>query len=296
MISRSELQQHWKQLQKLSEKRLNRHAVKEYQHTIEHLTGVHQTCDETVDWSRIHALPAPFTPPNSGPKQLYYQQKLDTFAPRWYERLFGALGEKRRRRLEAAVRRAAEEDTRDYEEWRKINELAGLVLRGDADAYFQAFEEMNPFGDLLIFGSDFECSTNGGNAIEVEYRIKSEGIIPDFELLLTPTGKLSRKQLSKTRFYELMKDFVCSCTIRVARDTMALLPVQQVAVHVVDHAVNTATGHLETITVLSVVFERERLNALNFAGIDPSDAIDNFPCHMNFSRTSGFKPVERMVI
>jgi len=295
-FTRRELLQRGKQLQKLSEMHLNQLAVAEYNQMIERITGVHKVSDEAIDWAHIHALPAPFTPPAIGPKQQQVQQMLDDFSPRWYERLFAALGEKRKQRLEAAVQQAAAADARDYEAWRNLNQLAGRVLQKDADAYLQALEEMNPFDDLLEFGSDFEAGADNGNALEVEFRVKAEAVVPDYALSLTPTGKLSRKALTKTRYYELVQDCVCSCAIRIARDVMALLPVHQAAVHAVDRVVNTATGHPEDVTVLSVVFDRPQLNALNFERIDPSDALKQFPHQMNYARTSGFKPVERIVL
>lgn len=295
-ITQRELQQHWKRLQKLDEMRVNRQTVEEYDRLIERITGVHKHCDEAVDWAHIHALPAPFTPPDIGPKQQHARQKLDNFSPRWYERLFAALGRKRKLRLEAAVRQAGEADARDYEDWRSLNQLAERVLRRDADAYLQALEIMKPFDDLLALGSDFEVGADDGDALEVEFRVKAEAVVPDYALSLTPTGKLSRKALTKTRYYELVQDCVSSCAIRIARDLMALLPVQRAAVHAVDRVVNTATGHPEDVTVLSVVFDRPQLSVLNFDRIDPSDALEKFPHQMDFARTSGFKPVSRIVL
>ena len=43
-------------------------------------------------------------------------------------------------------------------------------------------------------------------------------------------------------------------------------------VHAVDNILNTQTGYEEERTILSVIFEREVLEKLNFEGIDPSDA------------------------
>lgn len=45
---------------------------------------------------------------------------------------------------------------------------------------------------------------------------------------------------------------------------------------------------------LSVVFNREVLNGLNFEAIDPSDAMKNFRHNMKFMKTKGFSPVERI--
>jgi hypothetical protein len=283
-----------RELQKQNELRQNQLIVDEYTNTIEMITGVHKECDEPVDWAQIHSLPAPFQPPDVGPKQQKAMHELQTFSPKWYERWFPSLGEKRKHKLEAAAIQAEAEDAQDYEEWKSLNELSGRVLQGDVDAYFQVIEEMNPLDDLLEFGSDFEFGTDDSSVIEVEFRVKSETVVPNYALSLTKTGKLSRKDLTKSRYFELVQDYVCSCALRIARDMTALLPVEKVVVHAVDTAINTATGHEEEITLLSVVIDRTQLNGLNFEHIDPSDALQSFRCQMKFAKTSGFKPVERI--
>ena len=64
--------------------------------------------------------------------------------------------------------------------------------------------------------------------------------------------------------------------------------------HAVDNILNTATGFEEEATVLSVAFDKETLNSLNFNSIDPSDALENFECNMDFKKTQGLKPVQRI--
>lgn len=130
--------------------------------------------------------------------------------------------------------------------------------------------------------------------MEVEFRVKSDQIVPTFSMSLTRTGKLSKKELTKTAYYELMQDYVCSCAIRIARDMFALLPLHTVVIHAVDHIIDSQTGHHEDSTILSIVLERDVLNSLNFSNIDPSEAMNNFRYNMKFLKTSGFKPVERI--
>ncbi len=80
----------------------------------------------------------------------------------------------------------------------------------------------------------------------------------------------------------------------IARDMFAILPVQNVIVHAVDNVLNTSTGHNEDITILSVNYDRIKLNKLNFATIDPSNSMQNFIHNMKFLKTSGFKSVSRV--
>jgi hypothetical protein len=279
---------------KLDELQQNALAVEEYNNLIEIIKGLHKECDDHVDWAHINSLEPPFNPPEVGPNKAQAIAEYNAFTPNLKEKLFKSMGEKRKKSLEAAIAEAELKDAEAYEEWQKLKALSERILQGDIDAYFEVIDEMAPLDDLLEFGSDFEFGANDPTALEVEFKVKSEAVVPRQVLTLTKTGKLSKKDMTKTQYYELVQDYVCSCSIRIARDIMALLPVEKVVVHAVDNILDTATGFSEDKTILSVVFERSRLEPLNFELIDPSDALQNFQHNMKYAKTSGFKPVERI--
>ncbi|HHY90572.1 MAG TPA: DUF4236 domain-containing protein [Clostridiales bacterium] len=286
--------QEQKQQARLDEIQENALLVEEYQNWIEMLRGLHKECDELVDWEYIYSQEEPFDPKEIGPKQAKAIADFENYRPTFFERILKSLQEKKKQQLQQAIEKAAQEDAADYEEWKNLHILAERVLKGDIDAYFEVIHEMNPFDDLLEFGSDFEFGTEDPEVMEVEFHVKSGTVVPDYSLSLTKTGKLSKKALTKSVYYQMVQDYVCSCAIRVARDLFALLPLNTVVVHAVEERLNTETGHMEEVTILSVVFPREVLNGLNFEWLDPSDAMNNFKHHMNFVKTGGFKPVERI--
>jgi hypothetical protein len=286
--------QEQRQQQKLNEVQQNKLQVEEYNNYIEVIKGVHKECDDFVDWTHLNSINPPFIPPQPGLNKAKAVREFEDFSPKLIEKIFRSMGEARKKKLEAAIAEAEKKDREEYEEWKSLNLLSGKILQGDIDAYLQVIEEMNPLDDLLEFGSDFEFEANNSTALEVEFRVKSDIVAPKEVLSLTQTGKLSRKVMPKTKYYELVQDYVCSCTIRIARDIMALLPVEKVIVHAVDNMLNTTTGFEEEITILSVVFDRNTLNSLNFDLIDPSDALQNFRCNMRHLKTGGFKSVERI--
>lgn len=290
---RQQIQQQ-KQQGYMDEMEQNRLAVEEYNNLIEIIKGIHKECDEHVDWNYIYSLKEPFNPQGIGPKEAKAMKELEEYKPSLSERLMKSKAEKRKSELKEKVELAREEDKKDYEEWKRLHELAGRVLSGDIDAFLQVIEEMNPLDDLLDFGSDFEFGIDDPSAMEVEFTVKSNTVIPTYSLSLTKTGKLSRKELTKTAYYDLVQDYVSSCSIRIARDIFALLPLDTVVVHAVDNMLNTQTGHEEEMTILSVVFNRDILEGLNFELIDPSDALNNFRYNMKFLKTAGFRPVERI--
>lgn len=182
----------------------------------------------------------------------------------------------------------------EYKSLRNLVDLADKVLEGDIDAYLQVVEEMDPFEDLIDFGSCFEVGTESSDAMSVEFQVKSEDIIPTVELKQLASGKTSEKEMSKTNYYALLQDYVCSTVIRVARDTFALLPVNTCYVHVVDTVLDSATGNDEEVTILSVAIDRDKLDNMNMDRLDPSDALDALGANMKFKKTAGFDPVDRV--
>ena len=52
---------------------------------------------------------------------------------------------------------------------------------------------MNPFDDLLEFGSDFEFGANNSKVIEVEFKVKSDSVVPNYTLSLTQTASFHKR-------------------------------------------------------------------------------------------------------
>ena len=216
----------------------------------------------------------------------------------------------------AAIDTNAEERVREYEDaintlrtihtesdktvdWNNITDpglkgIADRILKGDTEAYLEVIALREPFEDLVDYGSEFEIGTDDPSKLEIEFDIKAEETIPAKSLSLTSAGKLAEQEMTKTAYYDLTQDYVCSCAVRLAREIFALLPVGGVIVHAVDNILDTSTGNDAEVTILSVLFEREKFEAANFDRIDPSDFVNSFTCNMNFAKTAGFKPVKRL--
>ncbi|RUL51753.1 hypothetical protein [Lysinibacillus antri] len=172
--------------------------------------------------------------------------------------------------------------------------MSERVLNGDLDAYMQVIEEMDPLNDLSEFGSGFEIGCNDASTIFVQFDVHSKSIIPTNEKTLTKAGNLSVKKFTKTKYYDLQQDYVCSCMIRIARDLFALLPIHTTYVHAYDEQLNTETGHIERYCIVSAKFDRATFETLNFAFIDPSDALNNFKHNMKFRKTLGFAAINEL--
>lgn len=286
--------QELKQQTKLNEVNANKLAVDEYNNKLDVIKSIHKECDEYINWSSLENAEEPFDINSIGLYEQYAINQLEIYQPTFIENIFKGKKIAKIEQFKENIKLAKEQDIESYENWKNLKIIAEKVLKGDIDTYFIVINEMNPLDDLLEFGSDFEFGTDNPECIQVEFVINAENSIPKESLSLTKTGKLSCKNLTKTAYYDLFQDYVCSCCIRIARDMFALLPLKNVVVHAVHNKLDSSTGHNEEITVLSVNFDIETLNSLNFELIDPSDSLCNFEHNMKFLKTTGFKKVDRV--
>jgi hypothetical protein len=185
--------------------------------------------------------------------------------------------------------RAYEQEHRD---WEAACELASQVLSGNPEAYLDAIRQTNPFSDIAELGSSVEFQVYGEFLVEAILHVQGEDVIPSEVKSLLKSGKLSVKQMPKSKFYELYQDYVCGCVLRIARELFALLPIKMVTVNAVGELLNTETGYKEMKPILSVAIPQETLRNLNLEMIDPSDSMGNFVYRMAFKKTKGFQAVE----
>jgi len=145
-----------------------------------------------------------------------------------------------------------------------------------------------------VLGSLLSFAITDSSTIEVVLRVNDDDAIPSEIKSQLKSGKLSAKKMPKAVFYELYQDYICSCSLRVARETFALLPVDMVIVNAIGKILNTKTGYIEEQPILSVAIPGQTLETLSLDTIDPSDSMGNFVHNMNFKKTSGFRAVEKI--
>ena len=269
----------------------NRLKVEEAENYLDVIRSVHKECEEMMDWEEIENAPPPFVKGSKGPNEQEAQKALDEYRPGLGAKLFG---DKKRAELEKAVEDAKKADEELFEAWQESIKSAQRIKEGDIDSYLEIIREANPFEDLVEYGSGFEFGTDDPRFIETEFTVKSDEVVPKKRLTLLKSGKLSEKDMTKTEYFDIEQDYVCSCAIRIAREIFAILPVEAVIVHAQDAVLDTATGNDREETILSVLFEREKFRGINFDRIDPSDFVNTFECNMHFTKTGGFKPVSRL--
>jgi hypothetical protein len=122
--------------------------------------------------------------------------------------------------------------------------------------------------------------------------VQSDQVVPREAKTLTKAGKLSVKPIPESKFNELYQDYVCGCVLRTARELFATLPLKLVVVNVTTRMLNSSTGRLDNLTVLSIAVPRATLDEMNLEAVDPSDAMKLFPHRMGFKRSLGFSAVQ----
>ncbi len=270
-----------------------REAFEQYENYISVIRSVHKECDHAVNWQVLAQREDKPSSGGKGPRERRALQEYADYRPSLADQIMRK-EEQKRAELLAAVEEARRLDKEEQEDCLYGKEFAKRILAGDIDAYCEAIENADPFAELAELGSDFEFGTDDPSRMEIEFTVKTEDVVPTTALTLTKAGKLSEKELSKSAYYDIVQDYVCSCTIRLARELFAAIPVDTVVVHAVDTMLDTATGHDEEVTILSVAFDRNRFLDINFDRIDPSDLVESFPHNMKFAKTTGFKAIARL--
>ncbi|HLR51837.1 MAG TPA: DUF4236 domain-containing protein [Candidatus Avamphibacillus sp.] len=271
----------------------NQTAVDTFNEYIQMITSLHKITPESIDWEHIKAIPAPFDTSYPGPLESKAIDNSNNYTPNFIHRLF-RLENRKRTQLEKQIMEAKQQDAANYREWEESHELAARVLRGEHEAFLQVIEEMNAFSVLEELGTGFKLNVKTDDTVEVAFSVNPEEVVPEKALSLTKTGRLSRKKMTKTNYYRITQDYVCSMSLQVAKIVFARLPIEKVIVNTTENRLNTATGNREDTVVLSVAFEREIMDRLNYENIDPADAMQNFEHHMKHLKTAGFKPVEKI--
>ncbi len=292
----------FKEQQKLEEIENAQQAVSDWENYVDTIQSLHKNCTESIDWNQIRNTQKPTEPKRQFLNETNAQNKLDNFIPSFFDKIFGST-QKKTNKLTGLLKQAKEKDIKENDlkyntysdeikNWKELQEISAGIEKKETKSYKDALQYFNPFSDIGELGTQISFNFEN-NHIDIDLYVNSLEVIPDYELKQTSTGKLSKKNMPKSRFNELYQDHICSSAIRIAREVFAYLPVEYARINAVSKIVNSKTGHLEEQPILSVIFPPETINGLNLETIDPSDSMQNFVHNMKFSKTKGFNIVEK---
>lgn len=295
----------FKEQQKLQEIRDAKQAVADWENYVSTIQSLHKNCTKAVDWYQIKNTEKPIEPERQHKNEIVAQSKLDNFRPSFFDNVFNST-QKKINRLAELVEKAKSKDSSEYDlkykqyldelrNWEELQEISAGISKNQIESYKRALEFFNPFSDIGELGTQISFSFQE-NSIDVNLYVNSSEVVPDYELKQTSTGKLSKKNMPKSRFNELYQDHVCSAAMRVARELFAYLPIDFARVNALAKVINNKTGHLEEQPILSVIFSTKTIDSLNLETIDPSDSMENFVHNMKFSKTKGFSIIEKVTL
>lgn len=275
--------------------------VQDQESFLRDIISLHHECRADIDWESVESEIEPEEPNNTRPLTRVATKKLETYRPGIITR-FLKIQKWRRRILEAKQKKAIVLDEKNHvrsqsefernkREWDKNQDLIKR-MRSDGDALIEVLEEHLDVDDLSI-GQNVEFEIYDDMNMDINLKVLPiEEIIPEEEYSLRQSGTLSTKKMAKGKALDLYQDHVCSALLRIARETLGVLPLHTVRANAVANRVNTKTGHLEDQIIISAIVPIDTLNRLNIHKIDPSDAMSNFVNNMKFKKTKGFESVD----
>ncbi|MBL9137757.1 MAG: hypothetical protein JNK85_17935 [Verrucomicrobiales bacterium] len=288
-IRQRELARQMKEQEKLSAQQQARLEVDAFENQLEVLLSVHKGESPPFDWQNVvnEAPPLP-------PVRLRLQELRAIWEAARNHGGVGAGVDEARNADDALFQAETQAYRKRLEEWTRLRTIAQGVLNGEEKAYIDALLEMNPFEEIGVLGSVLHFTVHSKAVLEAGLKVNGRQSIPTHIKSLTASGKLSTKAMPRVRFQEIYQDYVCSCALRVAREAFALLPVRILLLTASAEMVDSGTGKFGEQPVLSVIFERDQLRALDFERIDPSDAVERFQHRGDFKasrKLEAFAPI-----
>lgn len=267
--------------------------VAEFENRIDVLLSVHKDCSEPTDWLAAAIELPPVSPTKASHYELRARQSAAVQPPEngdgAEERIeTGRLQDERAH--DAAIGLHREE----LVAWRNRVTLARRVRAGEAAAYAEAVNELSPLREISHLGSSTDFVVHTPRLLECVLLLSSSKTIPQETKTLTASNKVSTKAMPVARFHEIYQDYLCSCILRVARELLALLPIETILITARTVILDSRTGNTGEHPVLSVAIPRTGLSGLNFDRLDASDTIEAFAHRGDFkaSRKSGaFLPI-----
>lgn len=288
-----DLEKRLKERAKLSAMEQARLEVEAFENALEILLSVHKEQSAPIDWARFLLAHAPHRPWQAG-RHEFAEALKHGIAEIEGISTSGRPAERARVLDESEFLAIADDYSVRHAEWERMRLLARRVLAGESGAYSEVISEFSSFADVAGLGSSLHVAVHSPQLVECTLTVNGREVVPSEVKSLTAAGKLSTKAMPKQRFHEVYQDYVCGCVLRVAREMLALLPVETVLVTASATGIDARTGNQAPLPVLSVAFPRAVVARLDFERLDPSESMENFVHRgdVKASRKSGaFLPV-----
>lgn len=278
------LEQFAKEQEKLSAVEQARLEVETFERHLQSLLSIHKEQSEAIDWEEFAASLPPPAPERKSYYELKARQQLMVLLPTQKSGLESEI-EQAQSRDELLFRDEAKLYSEQKANWERLKNLSRRVLAGEHRAYTEAFLEFNPFVEMSDLGSSINFIVHSARLVECVLIINGKQAIPSEIKTLTTSGKVSVRAMPKGRFHEIYQDYLSGCVLRVAREILALLPVDIALITASADLMGSSTSPAHEQPVLSVVVPRAVSAQFNFNEVDASDAIESFQHRGDFKRS-----------
>lgn len=278
--------------------------VEVYENYLDRITSLHKDCISNYDWEAISQKKPPKVPEKKAGREIEARSGLEGYKPSFIDKLFKLENKKRKKLidiLDNAIKDDATENKQleeDYKneliEYTELIDLAKRILQGDTQAYKKAVEDLEPLSEISEIGSKLDFAFVSKEKMIVTMAVHEAKVVPKESKSLLKSGKLSTKDLPIGKYNELYQDYVCSSSLRVAREMFGLLPVDEIIIHSKSKLLSKTTGRIEDQVILSVRYIRETMKTISFENINPSDSMSNFIHNMGFKKSQGMSVVEAL--
>ena len=161
----------------------------------------------------------------------------------------------------------------------------------DRDAIVATVNKVSGFGDLpfCLEGLDLFFTSDG----EVVARVDGLDMedMPTQSVTLLQSGKASVKALSQARILELHQENICSSALRIGMELLRVIPIGSVQVVMETDVLDPATGHIESLPVLSVKIARQAIQSLALERTEAPAVVQRLGAEMVWNSRRGFQPI-----
>ncbi|SFN40234.1 DUF4236 domain-containing protein [Proteiniclasticum ruminis] len=267
--------------------------VRQFNEDLEYIVTLHHEADYPIDIGRNLSSGESklFEPGEDGPYVREAKRIIKENKPGFFKRIFS--GKQYRYDSEEILNHAETADKDLLSKWERNKRISSELLNMKEASPVEVLKKIELEKDME-FIEDLDCSLDSDGRLNVDITINPESVVPKEYITLTPTGKLSRREYSKTDYYSIVSQFVAALALRTGRNVFHLVSQEEILLHVHEMRMNSVSGLKSEELILSVLLDRETLYKINFEDIHPFEALIEFRHEVDFLKTKGFKEVSRL--
>lgn len=265
------------------------YIVEKYEERVLALSQLHLNLIKPIDWNARAKQQPPFKIGEMGQNEAAASQVLKEYKPSFFAKIFKK-DKAKLNNLQEQVSEASKKDKKIYAEWLEMVQQAQMFASATPDLYLE----------LLRQTDFFKIESELGVKIRLELKedeilidlVINDTLIPDEVTSLSKTGRLSTKAQTKTNYYSLYQQHICSIILKVVKDCFnTLASIKEISINVIEEKVDPTDGHHKVFLLIQAAFAKEELENLNFERLEPVAAIEGFEPKWKFLKTKGYQPL-----